>query len=138
MRTGMMTDSDRSRLMRSIRKKDTKPELLVRRMVHQMGLRYRLHRADLPGSPDLVLPRHRKIIFVHGCFWHQHAGCRLGKQPRSRLDYWIPKLKRNVVRDLWAKKELSARGWHVLVVWECEQRDPEQLLFKLRSFLKPS
>src|SRR5689334_19142584 len=87
-----MTPEQRSDLMRRIRKKDTKPELAVRRLVHRLGFRFRLHRSDLPGTPDLVFPRSAKVIFVHGCFWHQHPNCRLARQPQSRLDYWLPKL----------------------------------------------
>lgn len=101
-----MDQAARARVMRSIRKKDTKPELLVRRMAHALGFRFRLHRRDLPGTPDLAFPRYRKAIFVHGCFWHQHT-CRAGKLPRSRADYWVPKLTRNVARDARAQADLA-------------------------------
>lgn len=112
--------------MRRIRKRDTKPELVVRRLVHSLGYRYRLYRRDLPDTPDLVFPRLRKIIFVHGCFWHQHD-CRLGsKQPSSNQSYWLPKLSRNVQRDRWARARLVELGWDVLV-WECETRAPNEL-----------
>lgn len=108
--------------MRRIRKWDTKPEMVVRRMVHGMGFRYRLHQRDLPGTPDLVFPRLKKVIFVHGCFWHQHD-CRLGaKQPSANPDYWLPKLARNVERDSLARSRLADQGWDVLVVWECQTR----------------
>jgi DNA mismatch endonuclease (patch repair protein) len=121
--------------MRRIRKRDTQPELVVRRMTHALGFRYRLHRRDLPGTPDLVLPRHRKVILVHGCFWHQHEGCRLARQPKSRLEYWLPKLRRNAARDRSARLALEAAGWRCLVIWECETANPDLLRGKLRAFL---
>ncbi|SDR09149.1 T/G mismatch-specific endonuclease [Rhizobiales bacterium GAS113] len=132
-----MKDATRSRIMRSIRKKDTAPELLVRRAVHGLGYRFRLHSRDLPGSPDLVLPRHRQVILVHGCFWHQHPGCALAKRPRSNVDYWVPKLERNVARDARVLNQLANAGWQTLVLWECEVRTSAVLREKLLSFLKP-
>lgn len=123
------------RRMSKIRKTNTKPELVVRRLVRKLGYGYRLHRKDLPGTPDLVFSGRRKIIFVHGCFWHQHD-CHLGsKQPRSRISYWGPKLTRNVARDASSKAALEAHGWTVMVVWECETRDEVNLLNKLDAFL---
>lgn len=121
--------------MRLIRKRDTTPELAVRRSAHGLGFRFRLHRTDLPGTPDLVFPRHRKVILVHGCFWHQHQRCPLARQPKSRLDYWLPKLARNVERDREARAALEAAGWSCLVVWECEAKDRERLGLILRRFL---
>jgi len=121
--------------MRRIRKRDTRPELVVRRIVHALGLRFRLHRRDLPGTPDLVLPRHRKAILVHGCFWHQHEGCTFSRQPKSRLDYWLPKLARNVERDRASRAALEAAGWRCLVIWECETKDTERLGTTLHDFL---
>jgi DNA mismatch endonuclease (patch repair protein) len=123
--------------MRSIRKKDTRPELAVRRLAHALGYRFRVHRRDLPGSPDLVFPGLRKAIFVHGCFWHQHEGCRLARQPKSRPDYWPQKFARNVDRDRLSLKALSEQGWDVAVVWECETREPKALLKRLQRFLGP-
>lgn len=117
----------RSRIMRAIAKKNTRPELAVRRTLHALGLRFRLHRSDLPGTPDVVLPRHKMAIQVHGCFWHQHPGCRHAKQPRSRPDYWLPKLARNTERDVQSKAALKAAGWRVLVIWECETKNLEKL-----------
>jgi DNA mismatch endonuclease (patch repair protein) len=111
--------------MRRIRKTDTKPELIVRRVAHRLGFRFRLHRRDLPGTPDLVFPRHHKIIMVHGCFWHQHPGCGLARAPKSRLEYWLPKLRRNQERDDAAVQALRARGWDVLVLWECQAATAE-------------
>lgn len=123
------------KLMGRIRKTNTLPELVVRRLVHRLGFRFRLYRRDLPGTPDLVFPRLHKVIFVHGCFWHQHD-CTLGeKQPRTRTEYWLPKLARNVARDEEARNELMKRGWEVLVLWECETKQYELLEHKLRLFL---
>jgi DNA mismatch endonuclease (patch repair protein) len=129
-----ITDA-RSRTMRAIRKKNTKPEILVRQLLHGLGLRFRLHRHDLPGSPDIVLPRHRAVILVHGCFWHQHPGCRHGNKPRVRKSYWLPKLARNVARDAQALATLRDLGWRPLVVWECELRDIEAVRDSLRAFI---
>lgn len=124
--------------MRRIRKVDTKPELVVRRTAHRLGYRFRLHRRDLPGTPDLVFPRLRKIIFVHGCFWHQHD-CRLGsKRPSTNPEYWLPKLARNVERDRHARKRLADEGWSVLVIWECETKAPDRLERLIKGFLADS
>ena len=108
--------------MSRIGAKDTKPEMIVRRIVHGMGYRYRLHRKDLPGKPDLVFGPRRAVIFVHGCFWHQHPEpeCKIARIPKSRLEYWRPKLARNVERDLEHLNALEADGWRVMTVWECE------------------
>jgi len=122
--------------MRRIRKVDTKPEIVVRRIAHSLGHRFRLHRRDLPGTPDLVFPRHKKIVQVHGCFWHQHEGCRLKRQPKTRLDYWLPKLARNIERDAETSAQLSQLGWDTLVIWECETRDRERVAARLTSFLQ--
>lgn len=127
----------RSRMMRSIRKTDTGPEKVVRRLMRELGaMGYRLHARDLPGRPDIVLRRRRQAIFVHGCFWHQHSGCRLAKRPSARPDYWLPKLARNQERDLAALAALSALGWDTLVVWECELSDVDTLRAKLEDFLR--
>lgn len=113
----------RSAVMSRIRSRDTKPEMAVRRALHAAGLRYRLHRKELPGRPDLVFPGRRIALFVHGCFWHQH-GCRLSHAPASRLEYWEPKLRRNKERDAGNVEALEAAGWTVMQVWECETRMP--------------
>ena len=105
--------------MRRIKSSDTIPELAVRRLLHSLGYRFRLHRADLPGKPDIVFPARRRVILVHGCFWHQHS-CRLGRVPKGNQSYWIPKLSRNVQRDKTVRRQLRAHGWRVLTVWECE------------------
>ncbi|ERR1700722_14554811 len=110
----------RSENMRQIRSKDTRPEILIRSLLHKLGYRFRLHRRDLPGKPDIVFPSRRKAIFVHGCFWHQHPGCREGRLPGTRLGYWRPKLQRNQQRDLDAVKGLRELGWDSITLWECE------------------
>ncbi|MQP68392.1 DNA mismatch endonuclease Vsr [Niveispirillum sp. SYP-B3756] len=112
----------RSRMMASIRGKDTKPEMLVRQALTTAGVRYRLHRKDLPGAPDLVMASRRAVIFVHGCFWHRHKGCRYVKLPSSNVDFWRAKLDRNVERDRKVVDELIAAGWRILIVWECAIR----------------
>lgn len=117
----------RSRMMSGIRGKDTKPEMEVRRALHAAGFRFRLHRRDLPGAPDVVLPGLRVAILVHGCFWHMHKGCRYSKIPSTRTDFWKAKLEGNAKRDQQAERELLAAGWRVLVVWECTIRDRETL-----------
>lgn len=109
----------RSYNMSQIKGKDTKPELLVRQYLHAQGLRYRLHEKALPGKPDLVLPKYKTIVFVHGCFWHKHEGCRYFVVPKTRTDFWLNKIGKNVVNDERQQAELSAAGWKVLTVWEC-------------------
>jgi DNA mismatch endonuclease (patch repair protein) len=124
----------RARMAR-IKKRDTNPEILVRRCAHRLGYRFRLHRSNLPGTPDIVFPALRKIILVHGCFWHQHP-CPLGsKKPRIRLEYWEPKLARNIARDRLIQSKLQCLGWSVLVIWECETRDQTSLSVRLQTFL---
>jgi DNA mismatch endonuclease (patch repair protein) len=130
-----LTAHQRHVCMSHNRSKDTEPEWVVRRLVHALGFRYRLHVASLPGKPDLVLPRHRKAIFVHGCFWHAH-GCRQSQQlPATRTHYWRDKFAKNVARDQKALRQLWQAGWQVLVVWECETRNAEQLRATLGAFL---
>ncbi|WP_092974499.1 very short patch repair endonuclease [Ralstonia sp. NFACC01] len=126
----------RSRIMSRIRGKNTKPELAVRKIAHALGFRFRLHRRDLPGSPDLVFPRLRKVIFVHGCFWHRHQGCRFAYTPKSNTDFWMSKLEANIRRDASACVALQNAGWDILVVWECEIADTPKLSQKLRTFLE--
>jgi DNA mismatch endonuclease (patch repair protein) len=121
--------------MRRIRKTNTQPEMIVRRLVHSMGYRHRLHNSKLPGTPDLVLPQHRKVIFVHGCFWHRHDCANGRKLPHSKPDYWGPKLQSNKQRDEANIARLRELGWNVLVVWECETRTEERLKKRLSQFL---
>jgi DNA mismatch endonuclease (patch repair protein) len=116
----IVTPEQRSRIMRAVRQKDTKPELTVRRLLHAMGYRYRLHAAELPGKPDIVFRKHRTAIFVHGCFWHRHKGCKVATTPKSNTSYWVEKFNRNVARDAMTTQNLKAAGWRVIVAWECE------------------
>jgi DNA mismatch endonuclease (patch repair protein) len=125
---------DRSANMRAIRSKNMQPELKVRSLVHKLGYRFRLHRKDLPGKPDLVFGPRRKVIFVHGCFWHSH-NCKTAHIPKSNLEYWGPKLERNKTRDGKNIEALQAEGWQALVVWECEAGDEIGLTNRLRTFL---
>jgi DNA mismatch endonuclease (patch repair protein) len=130
-----LTTELRSRNMSRIRSKDTKPEMVVRRLVHGMGYRYRLHAKDLPGKPDLVLRSRKKVIFVHGCFWHGHAGCREGRTPSSRAGYWAPKLARNVERDRQNLSQLRRLGWKALVLWECQLGSRAEIERRVKMFL---
>jgi DNA mismatch endonuclease (patch repair protein) len=125
----------RSEIMRKVRGKDTALERTVRSIVHRLGFRFRLHVAGLPGRPDIALPRHRKVIFVNGCFWHQHRGCPRSKLPRTRATWWRRKLERNVVRDRQARRRLRSMGWRTLVVWECRANDLRSTERRLRAFL---
>lgn len=133
-----LTKAERSERMAKIRSKNTKPELRVRRLVHGLGYRYRLHRRDLPGCPDLVFPSRRKIVFVHGCFWHGHEGCGVANMPKSRRFFWGEKFKRNQARDAKNKKALKMEGWRVLTVWECETKGLTALASRLARFLGPA
>ena len=130
-----ISSTRRSENMRRIKSKGMKPELIVRSMVHQMGYRYRLHSRDLPGKPDLVFRTRKKVIEVRGCFWHRHRGCPEAHIPKSRTDYWVPKLARNVQRDKANGKRLRTLGWRVFVVWECEVSENERLSTRVRKFL---
>lgn len=121
--------------MSRVKGRDTGPEILVRSFIHRMGLRFRIHRRDLPGNPDIVLPRHGKLIFVHGCFWHGHERCLRSKRPTTHEKFWNRKLDQNLRRDERYQKILRRLGWKVLVVWECETRKPQKLRPKLKEFL---
>lgn len=115
-----LSDAERKALMARFRGRDTKPELLVRRALHRLGRRFRLHRRDLPGRPDIVLPRDRTIIFVHGCFWHAHEGCSVARLPKTKPDFWAAKFASNRARDARVKAELEGMGWRVIILWECD------------------
>lgn len=117
----------RSWLMSRVKGKHTGPEMIVRRAAHALGLRFRLHRKDLPGRPDLVFPCHKVALFVHGCFWHRHPGCRLASMPKSRIEYWQAKFDANVARDSAAEQALGDAGWRVVTIWECEMRKEDDL-----------
>lgn len=126
----------RSRIMRAVKASNTAPEMSVRRCVHLMGFRFRLHRKDLPGTPDLVFPKLHKVIFVHGCFWHGHGCARGARAPKTNADYWRAKITRNRLRDVAALSELRDNGWDTAVVWECELADMMTLEKRLRAFLR--
>lgn len=132
-----LTPRQRSERMSKVRSRNTKPEMLVRGLAYKMGYRYRLHRRDLPGSPDLVFPARRKVIFVHGCFWHRHPDptCRLARLPKSKLDFWGPKLETNRKRDERNLALLMGLGWDTLEIWECQTKDRELLGARIRNFL---
>jgi DNA mismatch endonuclease, patch repair protein len=119
--------------MRLVRSKDTKPEIKVRSLLHCLGFRFRLHRKDLPGNPDIVLPKHFTVIFVHGCFWHRHKGCQEASMPATHQDYWIPKFKRTIERDKRNQEELRRLGWNIIVLWECEIKDVNRLADRLMA-----
>lgn len=131
-----LTPPARRRLMQSVKTKNTGPELAVRSLLHRLGYRFRLQRRDLPGTPDIVLPKRNCAIFVHGCFWHAH-GCSKGQPPKSSVEYWGPKLAANRARDARKVEELTAVGWRVLIVWQCELKDLPELTLKLVGFLGP-
>lgn len=123
----IVSPTHRSRMMARIRGKSTKPELIVRRVAHRLGYRFRLHRKDLPGSPDVVFPRLRLAVFVNGCFWHRHRNCRYAYNPKTNVEFWVRKFQNNVLRDTRAKEELEDMGWRVLIIWECETANVNQL-----------
>ncbi|MCW5668459.1 MAG: DNA mismatch endonuclease Vsr [Hydrogenophaga sp.] len=130
-----LTPEARSRLMSRIRSTDTKPELAVRSLLHRLGYRFRLHRKDLPGRPDVVLPKHRKAILIHGCFWHGH-GCKIAPGSKSNLVYWSSKIEANRTRDARNRQALMDLGWQVLELWECEIRNPQATEERIRSFMQ--
>lgn len=123
----------RSAIMARVRGKDTGPEVRVRRIAHGLGLRFRLHRKDLPGKPDLVFPKHSLAVFVHGCFWHRHPGCGRASTPTTRPEFWQAKFDGNVARDRRQQEALETLGWKVLILWECELKDDEHLKARLRE-----
>lgn len=131
-----LSEKQRSELMGRIRSKHTKPELTVRRLVFSLGYRYRLHRRELPGIPDLVFPSRKKAIFVHGCFWHRHEGCSRASMPKSNAAYWSEKLERNVERDALNRAQLRSLGWDALQIWECEIKGEQWVRRKIVKFLE--
>ena len=130
-----MTNDQRSRIMRAVKSQDTGPEMIVRRFTHRMGYRFRLHRADLPGKPDLVFPSRRAVIFVHGCFWHGHQCKRGARTPKNNSEYWTAKIARNIERDKDHGRRLERLKWRAMILWECELRDEQRLRAKIRRFL---
>ena len=131
----VFTPDQRSKVMAKIKSKNTKPEMTVRSLCHELGLRFRLHRKDLPGSPDLVFPKRRLCLFVHGCFWHQHPGCKYAYQPKSRPEFWLQKLQKNVIRDHTAKADLEAMGWRVAIIWECQTKRKDMLALEIETLM---
>ena len=134
--TDIVDSRRRSEMMAGIKGRDTKPELVVRRIAHKLGLRFRLHRKDLPGRPDLVFPRRRLAIFVHGCFWHRHDGCRYAYTPKSRIGFWTRKFAQNIARDRCNEEALRTLDWRVLIIWECETRDEDTVRQYLEEYVK--
>ena len=132
--TDRLTPDQRRHLMQQVKGKNTRPEMIVRSLLHRLGYRFRLHRKGLPGTPDVVFPSRRIALFVHGCFWHGH-GCRIGQLPKSRLDYWQPKITANRDRDACKETALESVGWRVAVVWQCELADLEGLAARLKTLL---
>lgn len=130
-----ITPERRSWLMSRVKGKDTTPEMRVRRLAHAMGLRFRLHRKDLPGKPDLVFSRFNAAVFVHGCFWHRHADCPKASNPKSRVDFWNDKFRRNIERDLRVQNELKTLGWKPIIIWECETKSHDQLLVRIQEII---
>jgi DNA mismatch endonuclease, patch repair protein len=134
-----LTPTQRSERMSRIRGKDSQPELALRRVLHRLGLRYRLHAKELPGKPDLVFPRHKAVVFVHGCFWHRHEGCKIATTPKSNTPFWVEKFEKNVARDKRSAAVLTDLGWRVFVVWECDlapskvEATSEQLAKEIRA-----
>jgi DNA mismatch endonuclease (patch repair protein) len=133
--TDVFTPEKRSKIMSRIRGKDTNPEKKVRSVLHRMGYRFRLHRKDLPGNPDIILPKFKKAIFVHGCFWHQHPGCKRAALPSSNREFWKNKLQGNRERDLKKIDSLKKDGWDVLIIWQCEIKSEDNLAHKLKDFI---
>lgn len=128
----------RSKIMAAVGRTNTRPELAVRKMIHAMGYRFRLHDRQLPGTPDLVFSSRRCVIFVHGCFWHRHVGCERSTIPRSQRAFWVAKFRRNRCRDQRALRALNLAGWKAMAVWECELTEPDRLSRQIKTFLQPN
>lgn len=133
--TSSAAERERSRIMSLVKSKDTKPELLIRGLIFKMGYRYRLHQNDLPGCPDIVFRKKRKAIYVHGCFWHLHPRCPNARLPKTKRDYWIPKLRGNQKRDIEVSRKMIKLGWSVLILWECELSEMGNLAIRINDFL---
>ena len=134
----IVDSKQRSKMMSRIKGRDTVPEIAVRRTAHRLGFRFRLYRKDLPGCPDLVFPRFRTVVFVHGCFWHRHCGCRYAYAPKTRVRFWSDKFRGNVARDRRNVDALRKLGWQVRIIWECETRDRERVKERLLDYLRPT
>jgi DNA mismatch endonuclease (patch repair protein) len=133
----MFSPEKRSNIMARVKNRNTAPEIVVRQALHRMGYRFRLHRKDLPGHPDIVLPKYKKVIFVHGCFWHGHEDCPRAARPTTNVDFWNAKIDKNIARDCEAHRALGALGWGILVIWQCQIRDQARLEATLTDFLPP-
>ena len=133
--TDTLTIAERSRLMAKIKGKNTRPEIVVRSLLYRAGYRFRIHVASLPGKPDIVLPRYRTVVFVHGCFWHRHKGCKAATTPKSHRRFWADKFKRNVANDRKHQRQLRRLGWKVVTVWECQLRWPEKAMRRVERVL---
>lgn len=131
----IVSRSKRTEMMSSVKQRHTKPEITVRIILHRHGFRFRLHNKKLPGTPDIVLPKYKSVIFVHGCFWHQHEGCRKARRPTSNVEFWNEKLDKNIERDSRKEAELKNSGWKVLTIWDCELKDEDLLIEKVKNFL---
>jgi DNA mismatch endonuclease, patch repair protein len=136
MSTDTLSKEKRSRLMSQVRHKDTKPECIVRTTLHKTGFRFRLHAKNLPGTPDIILPKYQTVIFVHGCFWHRHLNCKKATTPKQNASFWREKFERNIQRDMKKTHDLEAIGWRVVIVWECETSKIDELSNKLTIILK--
>jgi len=134
-RVDSLSSAERSEIMARVRSKNSRPELFVRKLIFALGYRYRLHAKDLPGHPDIVFRQRRKVIFVHGCFWHRHAACARARMPKSRVEFWLPKLEENRKRDERSRRALLRDGWKVLTIWECQLKGSERLGDRIRRFL---
>jgi DNA mismatch endonuclease (patch repair protein) len=134
--TDVFSADKRSRIMSRIRGYDTEPELKIRSLIHRMGYRFRVHQDKLPGNPDIVLNKYKKVIFIHGCFWHGHKGCIRSKRPTSNISFWQNKLDKNIARDKRVRRELRNLGWRYLVIWQCEVKKGDKLQKKIENFLK--
>ena len=132
----IFTPEKRSQIMARIGSKNTKPEIAVRKLVHSLGYRFRLHDVKLPGKPDIVLPRHRKVIFINGCFWHGHKDCPRSTLPSTNVTFWKDKIAKNIIRDKRSLRKLRCDGWRAMVVWQCEMRDPERVTQRLNRYLE--
>ena len=130
------TRKKRSLIMSHVKSRDTKPEILVRRLLHKMGYRFRIYVRTLPGNPDIVLPRHKKIFFVHGCFWHGHKGCKRAQRPASNAAFWNRKIEANIERDTRVRRKLKSLGWRIFVVWQCQTHKQEAIEARIRRFMK--
>ena len=129
-------DPQRSAIMRAVPRSNSNPEIAVRKVLHRLGLRFRLHRKDLPGTPDIVLRRYKSVIFVHGCFWHRHIGCAKATTPKTHIQFWNDKFKKNTKRDAKNEETLRNMGWNILTIWECQVKDTDTLEKLLRSYFK--